>query len=100
MNYQLEQSVCDEAARLFDPQDVEYVLSKLRATKLTWERSAPPPRVHIAVLWQSNGELQEFERAIDEARSDWRNTLIWNGLGNDDWPQVLSAAGVDCSEWC
>ena len=99
MKYQLEQSVCDEAARLFDAEDLECVLNKLQATKLTWERSAPPPRVHVAVLWQSNGDLEEFEKAINEARSDWRNILVWNGLGNEDWRQVLTDAGVECSEW-
>lgn len=99
MIYQLEPSVRDEIARLFNAADVEYVVSKLQSTKLTWESSAPPPRVHIAILWQSKGDLKQFDSAIREACSDWRNTLIWNGLGDDDWHQVLGDAGVECSGW-
>lgn len=99
MKYQLEQSVCDEAARLFAGDDLAFVLDKLEATKLVWEQAAPPPRVHIAVLWQSRGNLEEFKRAISQAQSDWRNTLMWNGLGNEDWLQVLADRGIDCSQW-
>ena len=100
MKYQLEQSVRDEVHRLFDAEDVESVIAKLQTTKLMWERSAPPPRVHIAVLWLSNGNFDKFKMVIDEARSDWRNTLVRSGLGNDDWQQMLNESGIDCSEWC
>jgi hypothetical protein len=97
--YKLEQAVLSEATRLFKAEDVASVLTALRETELWAERSAPPPRVHIAVLWISKGDLRLFHQRLQWAHDDWRDVLLEAGLANENWREVLQRGGIDARHW-
>lgn len=99
MGYTLHLAVIKEAQRIFGPQDIDYVLAKLTDTRLPMERSGPPARVHLAVIWLSKGERKWFDYQIEGARCDWRDTLVEAGLANDDWREVIKQRGIDCTDW-
>ena len=99
MTYQLAPSVEAEVVRVFPQEHVDYVRTKLAETVLPWDRSACVPRVHIAVIWLSKGDRNRFDRELNGACVDWRDTLTDAGLANKDWPQVLNARGIDCRDW-
>ncbi len=40
-------------------------------------------RVRFAVLKLSNGNLKQLQREIDQAKLDWRDTLMAAGFGED-----------------
>jgi hypothetical protein len=45
-----------------------------------WE-SAGLERLRFAVLKRSNGDLAELQRAVDLAKIDFRDALMWVGFG-------------------
>jgi hypothetical protein len=99
MAYTLEKSVIKEIERIFPPEHREYVRSRLAARELPMDRSAPPPRVHIAVIWLSKADLNEFDLEMEGAAIDWRDTLVAAGLANVDWREKLMAMDIDCRDW-
>ena len=99
MAYTLTESVQREIERTFAPEHVVYVRSQLSERELPMERSAPPARVHIAVVWLSNGDLNQFDYELEGACCDWRDTLLAAGLANDDWKDILAKKGIDCHDW-
>lgn len=99
MPYILLQQVEREITRLFAPEHVGYVRTRLSERSLPLEHSAPPPRVHLAVLWLSQGDLERFDRELDSACVDWRDTLVAAGLANANWRSLLMARGIDCQDW-
>jgi len=40
-------------------------------------------RIRFAVLKLSEGDLEKLGQAIDEAKCDWRDVLVWAGFGDD-----------------
>ncbi len=96
--YSLAPGVEDEIQRLFEPRDAAYVQSKLVATKLPREELAPPPRVHMAVLWLSGGDRKRFDTELERACCDWRDTLMAAGLANADWREVIKAKGIELGD--
>jgi hypothetical protein len=50
-------------------------------------------RVQVAIVKLAGGDRVRFAEALEQARSDWRDTLCAAGLENEDWPDVLRAAG-------
>lgn len=99
MSYSLHPAVVREARRVFSLLDIEYVLKKLAETPLPMERSAPPPRVHLAVIWLSKGDRTSFDYQIDGAQHDWRDILVEAGLANENWREVITMRGIDCTDW-
>jgi hypothetical protein len=95
VTYVLAPGVEQEILRTFAGEDVEYVRTRLAAQKLPMEQSAPPPRVHIAVLWLANGDRKRFDYELEGASCDWRDTLIEAGLASGDWREVLARKGID-----
>jgi hypothetical protein len=95
MTYVLTPGVESEIARIFKPEDVEYVRAMLSETELPWDRSGPAPRIHLAILLLARGDKKRLEYELGGATSDWRDTLVEAGLGNGDWPDVLRRRGVD-----
>src|SRR4051794_13138003 len=69
MPYTLTESVQREIERTFAPEDLDYVRSRLSAQELHMERSAPPPRVHIAVIW-----LSKVVASVSTA--SWRGLVV------------------------
>lgn len=99
MGYTLHPTVIKEARRLFGQPDIDYVLAKLTDTPLPMVLSGPFPRVHLAVIWLSKGEQKWFDYQIEGARYDWRDTLVEAGLADDDWREVITRCGIDCTVW-
>ena len=99
MTYVLEDAVKDEAGKLFQGTDLSSVIQMLEQTALPMERSGPPSRVHIAVLWLSKGSISKFSTELENAACDWRDTLVDAGLANENWREVLAGKGVDGSGW-
>src|SRR5262245_24295420 len=99
MPYVLKASVEREIERTFAPEHVDYVRRQLAERELPMDRSAPPPRVHVAVLWLARGDIKRFDYELGGACCDWRDTLVAAGLANEDWRTVLGQRGIDCSDW-
>jgi hypothetical protein len=99
MKYVLAKGVQQEIERTFAPEDQAHVRTSLAEQSLPLDRSAPPPRVHLAIIWLSKGDLKRFDRELDGAGRDWRDTLVAAGLANENWRSVLAARGIDCAGW-
>jgi hypothetical protein len=99
MTYTIVPAVQREIERTFAREQVDYVRTRLAQRTLPMDQSAPPPRVHIAVIWLSKGDLKRFDYELAGACSDWRDTLVAAGLGNEDWKDVLAQRGIDCHDW-
>jgi hypothetical protein len=86
-----------EVLRRFSPGDAPFVLAALAAMTdppaepVEWARARS--RVHLALVKLADGSRARFERNLERATMDWRDTLCAAGLENDDWPDVLRAAG-------
>lgn len=86
-----------EVRRRFPPGDVAQVLEALSSL------TDPPPqpevlararsRVQLAIVKLAAGNLAAVGRHLEQARSDWRDTLCAAGLESAEWPAVLRAAG-------
>jgi hypothetical protein len=83
MTYKLAPAVEAEVVRVFAPESVSYVQTKLAETTLPWDDVDP----------------KRFDGALNGACLDWRDTLMDAGLANEGWRQVLSARGIDCRDW-
>jgi hypothetical protein len=87
----------NEVVRRFSTVDAAGVLAALGA--MDDPPSEPPEwararaRVHLALVKLSNGDRAAFDRQLELAQMDWRDTLCAAGLENADWPEVLRAAG-------
>lgn len=99
MAYKLKPSVLSEIERTFAPEHVGQVLEQLAARELPMERSAPAPRVHVAILWLAKGDLKRFKYELEGACCDWRDTLVAAGLANEDWRIILASKGIECADW-
>jgi len=99
MSYVLKPSVEREIERTFAAEHVDYVKRRLSERELPMDRSAPPPRVHVAVVWLARGDVQRFDHELEGACFDWRDTLVAAGLANEDWRAVLTRRGIDCQDW-
>jgi hypothetical protein len=93
--YDLDPAVIAEAKKHFAADDLAHVLTKLKNTPLPLDRGGPPPRIHLAVLWLAKGDRARFDRELEGAACDWRDTLVAAGLANEDWPKILATRGID-----
>ena len=69
---------------LFPPGDreaVRMILLKECSTNIPGWDSAGLERLHFAVLKRSDGDLVELRRAVDLAKLDYRDALMWAGFG-------------------
>jgi hypothetical protein len=72
---------------LFKPMEREaarkILLEQCGANIPGWE-SAGLERLHFAVLKRSDGNLATLQNAVDLAKSDFRDALMWAGFGEPD----------------
>lgn len=99
MAHTLTESVLREIERSFAPEHVNYVRRRLSEQELPMALSAPPSRVHIAVIWLSRGDRKRFDQELEGACCDWRDTLDSAGLYGADWKTILTSKGIDCHNW-
>jgi hypothetical protein len=84
------------AARIerdFADADRAEVIAALERVDLgSWLSTQPPhgrERVLAAVLVLTRGEPDRLARSIRTAERDWRDALVWGGLGQPDWAERL-----------
>jgi hypothetical protein len=78
--------------RDFGPRSDEVVAALERADLGPWQSTQPPlgrERVLAAVLAIARGDVARIPKAIQIAEHDWRDALVWGGLGQPDWPRRL-----------
>jgi hypothetical protein len=99
---EIRDEVREEVRRRF-PREVEArvvrALSDMEdppASSPSWSRARA--RVHLAIIKLADGNLDRLLANVVQAQIDWRDTLCAAGLENDDWPQVLQAAGYAVPE--
>jgi hypothetical protein len=72
---------------LFPPGDREVVRAMLRedcGTNIPLWESAGLERLHFAVLKISDGDLDKLDKAINLAKIDFRDVLVWAGFGEPE----------------
>src|SRR5262249_11802028 len=52
-------------------------------------------RIQLAAIKSSRGTIDGLERALETARSDWRDLLVVTGLASDNWREVLVRDGFE-----
>ena len=85
MSAPLTTGVGQRIAILFGPNNIELVSSLLTdecGLNLT-EYPELLERIRFAVLKLSHGDLNALQRAIDLAKSDWRDALVSAGFADD-----------------
>jgi hypothetical protein len=85
MSAPLTTGIGQRIAILFRPNDIELVSSLLTdecGPNLT-EYPELLERIRFAVLKLSHGDLNALQRAIDLAKSDWRDALVSAGFADD-----------------
>ena len=86
-----------EIAKRFSPTDAPTVQGLLEMTELPMledsEYQRDRDRVQLAILKILDGDVGNLHATVRMASIDWRDTLIAAGMANDNWPQVLEAAG-------
>jgi hypothetical protein len=88
--------VREQARRSFAPAQADEVIAALDATDLPLG-SMRADRVQLAILLLARGDLPAFRAALQEARQDWRDTLVAAGLADEDWPAILRQHGIEIS---
>lgn len=94
MRYLVANSVRLEATRLFPATQVDAVLDQLASTELPLAGDWPE-RIHLAILHLSRGDMHRFKHQLADARIDWRDTLVADGLANEDWREVLRGRRIE-----
>lgn len=46
-------------------------------------------RMQASIVIAAHGDYESFLVALQQARTDWRDTLVGSGLGDGDWPEQL-----------
>jgi hypothetical protein len=55
-------------------------------------------RVHLAIIKLADGDPARLFANVAQSQVDWRDTLCAAGLENENWPEVLRAAGYGVPE--
>ena len=97
--YVIESDVLKEAGEYFKSDDLEDVINGLKNTPLWADFAGPPPRIHIAMIWKSKGDLQTFQNLLKYEAGDWRDLLGETGLANENWKEVLVQRGLHPESW-
>ena len=76
-------------ARDYPAEDVPGIRERLEQLDLgPWKTPATDDgreRVIAAIVILGRGDLDRLDHAIDRATRDWRDVLVWAGLGQGDW---------------
>jgi len=89
MSASLSTGTVQRVALLFTAADRELVTTLLIQdcgnSLPDWETADPVrlERIRFAVLKLSGGDLNAFQRALDLAKTDWRDALMAAGFGED-----------------
>jgi hypothetical protein len=99
MAYVVTDLVKQQARKLFAGDEADLVISELETTRIPLVDNGPGlERVHLAILYLSDGDLRVFDQTLNRGRMDFRDTLVAAGLAHADWPAVLRSRGIDCRD--
>jgi hypothetical protein len=87
----VSQRLEDYVRREFRPADAGDVLARLDTLELANAEKQSLERIQAAVLLLTRGEIDRLEESVRIAERDWRDALVWSGLGHGDWPQQLES---------
>jgi hypothetical protein len=77
--------------RDYPPQDTEQVIALLRTVSDDHATSRQDPeRLQAAALILLEGDVSRIPRVKMILVRDWRDGLVWAGLGQPDWPDRLN----------
>jgi hypothetical protein len=65
------------------------VLERLARLDLALAERQSFERIQTAILLLAHGDLAKLNDAAALAERDWRDVLVWSGLGDADWPERL-----------
>ena len=75
--------------RDFRSGEAELVRARLVTLQLALAEKQSLERIQAAVVLLADGDLDKLRAAAERAERDWRDVLVWSGLGNGDWPARL-----------
>jgi hypothetical protein len=73
----------------FSAAAAEEVLRRLGALDLALAEKQSIERIQGAIVLLARGDPDRFERYARVAEIDWRDVLVFSGLGGGDWPKRL-----------
>jgi len=75
----------------FSPTEAEDVLRRLGSLNLALAEKQSLERIQAAIVLLARDEPELFEYYARLAETDWRDVLVFSGLGSDEWPYRLDA---------
>ena len=76
----------------FSRLDVPYILDVFDNPKNTVVHKKP--RIQAALVILAKGNVKKFDKSLKDARSDWRDVLLYSGLEEANWPEVAARKGI------
>lgn len=73
----------------FPAGSAERVLEELRDLPDGVLGGQDPERIQASLLIKAGGDWYAFQQRLRLAESDWRDSLVGAGLGNEDWRSRL-----------
>jgi hypothetical protein len=73
----------------FSSAVTEDVLRRLDALNLSLAEKQSRERIQAAIVLLAAGNPDKFEHYAGVAQADWRDVLVFSGLGNEDWSARL-----------
>jgi hypothetical protein len=73
----------------FSAAAAEAALRRLGALNLALAEEQSSERIQAAIVLLARGDPVKFDYAAELAEADWRDVLVFSGLGNEDWPARL-----------
>ena len=68
----------------------EKVLEELRDLPDGLIGGQDPERIQSSLVIQTGGDWYAFQERLELAHTDWRDSLVGAGLGDEDWPIRLT----------
>jgi hypothetical protein len=76
----------------FSADAAEDVLRHLGALNLALAEKQSRERIQAAIVLLATGDSEKFDYYAKLAEADWRDVLVFTGLGDEDWPTRLDKA--------
>ena len=75
--------------RDFAATAADETLRRLEALTLPLAERQSRERIQAAIVLLAGGDRDRFDRYAGLAEADWRDVLVFSGLGEGDWPARL-----------
>jgi anti-sigma factor RsiW len=75
----------------FPDEVADAVIARLATLDLANAEKQSLERIQAAVVLLTRRDIQLLEESVQIAERDWRDALVWSGLGHPDWPARLDA---------